>query len=296
MAFRPHLTAFRQEWERVVGVSRPGDGFFIINELRMLRKHKEYPPNLLESYTQVLSAISKTLEMPIRHAGPDNWTVFAKPVRYAELNNQAVPIPGIQSSDKCLIINADLWQTFKEMSLWVEALCIHEWCLFAEDLSRDNSRGLIYHLLTYRPDNRRPLTWERNQVDLLLMEGSGFICPWTETAITYQTSYALDHLLPVSIYPINELWNLVPSDPRFNSHVKGNRLPTPERLEQAKPFLELAYSHYAASKVLSVVLKEDVAVRFSTVNENNTNFPNAVATAVINLITSVAESRNIGRF
>jgi hypothetical protein len=32
-------------------------------------------------------------------------------------------------------------------------------------------------LLTNRPDNRRPLDWERNQIDLLMMEGRVFDHP-----------------------------------------------------------------------------------------------------------------------
>jgi hypothetical protein len=71
-----------------------------------------------------------------------------------------------------LIIQADLWQAFQKMSLWIEALCIHEWCLFSETVEQEDGqgadRGLIYRLLTDRPDNRRPLTWERNHVDVLL--------------------------------------------------------------------------------------------------------------------------------
>ena len=61
------------------------------------------------------------------------------------------------------------------MSLYIEALCIHEWCLFSERVNQESetsiSRGCIYQLLTDRPDNRRPLTWERNKIDLLLMGG-----------------------------------------------------------------------------------------------------------------------------
>jgi len=48
------------------------------------------------------------------------------------------------------------------LSLWIEALCIHEWCLFTERVQQENQqkvhRGSIYQLLTDRPDNRRPLT------------------------------------------------------------------------------------------------------------------------------------------
>lgn len=300
MSFRPQLTQLRYSWEQIVGgTSRPSDGFFLINELRVPRKYQTYSA-LHQAYAAALVAISKAIEMPIRYAGPSEWTVFAKPIKYADIDSQVVPIPGTKTIDKCLVIKADLWQTFQEMSVWVEALCIHEWCLFTEKVRQENqrshSRGMIYQLLTDRPGNRRPLNWEHHEVDLLLMEGNEFVCPWTFQRITYGIKYDLDHILPVSVYPVNELWNLVPADPDFNSYTKRDRLPKFERLQQAQPSIELAYRNYTASAKLSVALQEDVAIRFSTVSNNTATFPRSLSMAVVNLIDIVAESRNLARF
>lgn len=301
MSFRPQLKKLRCEWEPSVGgTSSPSDGFYLINELRVPRKFQTYSESLRQAYQAALAAISKAIEMPVRYAGPGNWTVFAKPVKYAEISAQVVAIPGTQIQDKCLVIQADLWQTFGEMSLWIEALCIHEWCLFTEKVQQENhsrvNRGLIYQLLTDRPDNRRPLTWERNNVDLLLMEGTEFDCPWTHKRISSATRYDLDHLLPVSLYPINELWNLVPADPDFNSHTKRDRLPSQAKLRQAQPSLELAYRNYSKSGSLSLALQEDVAVRFSSVFGDAACFPGVLSAAVVDLIDVFAESRNLARF
>lgn len=171
MSFRPQLEKLRREWESIVGgTSSPSDGFFLINELRVPRKYLAYSKPLRQVYQAALTAISKAIEMPVRYAGFGEWEVFKKPKKYAELSTQVVPIPGTQLADKCLVIQADLWQTFGEMSLWIEALCIHEWCLFTEKVQQENHlkvhRGCIYQLLTDRPDNRRPLSWERNHVDV----------------------------------------------------------------------------------------------------------------------------------
>lgn len=298
LAFRPALTKFRLRWEQLVGgISSPADGFFAINELRVFRKRQSYPPQLLIAYNEVIASINKTLEQPIRYAGPGEWTVFSKPIRYCQLQGQVAGVPGTQPQDRCLIITADLWQTFQAMSLWVEALCIHEWCLFSETVQGQQvNRGQIYSLLTARPNNRRPLTWERNQVDLLLMEGTTFICPWTEQPIYQGVAYNLDHLLPIAVYPVNELWNLIPADPNFNSHKKRDRLPSLHRLELARPHLEMAYRHYSTSKALHRALQEDVAICFVSIQQRNAAFPVAVAGAVVELIEQVAESRNLARF
>jgi hypothetical protein len=299
VSFRPQLTQLRQACEVLSGSSKPADGFWLINELRMPRKRLSYPSALLKLYRQTISSISKALEMPIRHAGAGEWTIFDKPAKYEYLNG-VVSIPGTQRGDVCLLISNELWQTFREMSLYVEALCIHEWCLFTEKVEQEAAigcdRGVIYRLLTDRPDNRRPLTWERNNVDILLMEGKEFICPWTTRRINKQVAYDLDHLVPVTVYPTNELWNLVPADPYFNSHVKRNRLPSLEKLIQAEPHLALAYSHYESSKSLSRAIREDTVIRFSTLRHENTDFPQAAAKAVVDFIDQLAALRNLARF
>jgi hypothetical protein len=300
MAFRPSLTQVRAEWERSLGgVSRPSDGFFLINELRISRKRALFSDDFLKAYHRAREAICQALLMPICHAGPGQWTVFDSPAPYASRRQWAVPIPGTQDNDKCLLIRAELWQAFRELSLWVEALCIHEWCLFTEKKAKKINaavdRGLAYCLLTDRPDNRRPLSWERNQVDLLMMEGMEFVCPWTERPVCSGMAYDLDHLVPVSVYPINELWNLVPSDPSFNMHIKRDRLPSPERLVRAEPHLVLAYTNYGASVLMSDAIREDVAARFSTIRPD-LSFPHAVARAAVDFISEVAASRNLARF
>ncbi len=327
IAFRDDLTAFRQDWEKFSGgISRPADGFFVINELRVLRKRRTYSLAFLTAYERAIKSICKALENPICHAGPGKWGVFSRPTRCSQLSNMiylptksmketvyrvadnshvydaprnVIPLPGVEGDELCLIFEPALWRTFRDVSLWVEALCIHEWCLFTENVHQGPGitidRGDVYRLLTDRPDNRRPLTWERNQVELLMMEGKQFICPWTAKMISLQ-AYDIDHLMPLSVYPINELWNLIPSDSTFNCHVKRNRLPSLERLERARPHLELAYAHYNDSHALAQALAEDVSVRFLHIQSSDLKYPQAITTAVIDFIDQVAESRNLARF
>lgn len=295
MAFRPALTELRWQWEQVVGgIKNPADGFFLINELRFPRKQRRYPQALIDAYQRAITSIANTIKNPIQYAGPGHWSIFEKPKTYNPIASRTVAVPGTKVRDRCLVIPLDLWATFRQMSLWVEALCIHEWCLFTGKVS-GYDRGYIYGLLTSRPDNRRPLTWERNQIDLLIMEGIAFTCPWTEKRIKQGTAYDLDHILPIAVYPTNELWNLVPADPAFNSHKKRDRLPTAERLAVATPHLEQTYLSYGTSKPLIEVLREDVALRFATV-EAGSSFSGSLSVAVVGLVEEVAEARNLARF
>lgn len=298
MAFRAALTDFRQQWEQTwSGLSNPADGYVVRGELRIARRRRQYSRELLDSYDATLRQIARTIEMPVRYAGPGEWSVFSRPVRLDQLRN-VVPLPGTGSAELCLVVTSDLWNTFRELSLWVESLCIHEWSLFTERVQQEAGagidRGTAYVFLTARPDNRRPLTWERNHIDLLLMEGCEFTCPWTERRITRTVSYDLDHLVPVSVYPINELWNLVPADPAFNSWQKRDRLPSDERLQRAQPHLAAAYNTYQVSPALGQAMRDDVGTRFSVAPV--TGFADGVAHAVVDFIAALSSSRNLARF
>jgi hypothetical protein len=301
MIFRLELTQLRRRWEQAVGLpSLPSDGYVVVNEMRVPRRRDQHPVELRAAYKRAIRAISRALEMPICHAGPGKWEVFEKPVQCKLVKSLGVPIPGTQAGDKCLVVPAEIWGLFRELSLWIEALCIHEWALFVEGVDQLDAepadRGHVYRLLTDRPDNRRPLTWERNQIDILILEGHEFVCPWTQRRIGTGTQYDIDHLVPVSLYPINEIWNLVPSDRDFNQHTKRDRLPGSDKLRTAEPILSRTYSTYRLVDTLAKALIEDVGLRFATVNPHSDGFTSEVASATVLFIDQIAESRNWARF
>ena len=138
------------------------------------------------------------------------------------------------------------------------------------------------------------MTWERNNVEILMMEGCQFECPWTGKKL-HQQNYDIDHLLPISVYPVNELWNLVPSDRDFNQQKKRDRLPSNDRLISAHPRLVQTYKNYTNSLVLSPVLLKDAGGRFPQLTQIN-NLPNGLADAVVAYLGTIAISRNMSVF
>ncbi len=301
MAFREELKRFRFEWTSIMGESiLPADGFFIINDLSIPRKRNSYPKILLRSYDITIRKICNTIKMPIRYAGDGEWTVFEKPKIFSQQMNNCISVPGTQSNDVCLIINKELWKEFLAISLYIEALCIHEWSLFTERKNKESNpdyeRGFVYRLLTERPDNRRPLTWERNQIDILLMEKKIFVCPWTERKIRYSNNYDIDHIIPVSAYPINELWNLAPSDPHYNSHTKRNRIPSLPRLRKAYPHLKLTYENYVSFPTTKRAVYEDALYRFKSMEFKTGEFVEDLTDSVIKYIDQLGNARNLARF
>jgi hypothetical protein len=301
IAFRPALTTLRLAWQQLVHLpAQPADGFFLLTEMRTPRRRITYAPDLQQAYQQAVAAVVKAIQMPIKYAGQGHWSVFAKPVRGSQLPvGISVLLPGTQPQELCVLIPATLWEAFHRLSLYVEALCLHEWCLFTEGVTQQQgnevSRGQVYTLLTARPDNRRPLSWERNQVDILLHEQVSFTCPWTLKRLACPQDYDLDHLLPLAVYPVNELWNLLPVDRDFNQQVKRDKVPNAGRLAAAEPWLAAAYGTYLQAPALQRAVREDAALRFAGVGEE-VNFAATLANCAVRFIDAVAAARYVQRF
>jgi len=296
ISFRSGLSALYREWEKLVEVSRPSDGFYLVGEFSSEHRRKSYRPELVSAFNIAVEQIITAIQQPIRYAGPGQYSVFDPPKRWSWLLAQKPNIycvPGTLGNDLCVVVDGELWQSFCDLSLWIEALCIHEWCLFTQSIAGVD-RGFVYGLITERPDNRRPLTWERNQVEILLLEGKEFVCPWTGKVLTLN-NYDIDHLLPISIYPINELWNLVPADRIFNQHVKRDRMPGRKILGAAHPRLAQAYQNYMSANEASIVLRQDAKIRFNSQVESE-EFHFILAENVTGFLNIVAESRSLAVF
>lgn len=310
IAFRPAIEQLRQAWEALVGPSRPSDGFFVRDELRSPRKRNMYAASpagakLLQAFDAATAQASQAAQYPIQYAGPggSQWSVFPRPLLARAAQQQgATLLPGTSEHDRCVLVAPQLWQVFQALSLWVEALCIHEWALFLEGVDqgtgRGVDRGLAYQLLTDHPQNRLPLTWERNAVQLLVQEGAVFVCPWTGRPLRTPEAFDLDHLVPVAVYPLNELWNLVPADRAFNQHVKRDRLPSDERLAQARPRLAQTYGIYLTSKELAPALRSDATGRFAALSNvtKDSGFSIELAEAVAGFVAHIRDGRGAAVF
>jgi hypothetical protein len=245
------------------------------------------------------------IKQPIQYAGVGEYSVFAKPRRLRELGPNVTAVPGTLPNDVCLVLSTALWNSFHSLSLWIEALAVHEWCLFSERFTSTGTngstaphRGDIYFLLTARPDNRRPLTWERNRIELLMMEGVTFTCPWTFKTLSSGEPFDIDHLLPLAVYPVNELWNLLPADRAFNQNEKRDRIPSLAKLQRAQPLIALSYGNYERQSELRKAVREDASLRFANLGNNKDggeDFATALAAHTVRFIEQVAQSRSVAR-
>ena len=289
MGFRPQLRDLRRAWEAVHGPSGAAGGWLLVDHMRVPRTRASYDAAFAERYRATLKQVAISLRQPLQYAGDGEWSVFTKPV-HARAAGEATRVPGTDPNEPVTILDPELWNAFRDISLWVEALAIHEWSLFTERVA-GVTRGRAYQLLTERPDNRLPTSWERNRVGLLIDEGHEIRCPWTGKRLD-RTGFDIDHIVPVSVHPFHELWNLVPSDATFNRNRNRARLPTRETLDRALPRLAATYGMYAREPELERALRSDVALRFTGAPTS----PDAIARSVADFTESIGTLRNVARF
>ena len=289
VSFRASLTALRAQWEAFTGL--PGtdaDGALLLADYQVNRGR--LPTDLQAAVDRCVADIARAVQQPVRYAGGGAHRVFGPPAPAGTLPGHR--LPGTGPLERAFTVPAFVWAALVELSLWVEALCLHEWSLYVERVAQSPAvtRGEVFTRLTGAPAGRVPLTWERHQVELLMLEGAVFHCPWTRVSLTRE-SFDLDHLIPLAAHPINELWNLLPCDRQHNRHVKRARVPDAAKLAEAVGTIESTYGLYAGHAVTGVVLQRDVEARFGVGLA-----PQPLAGAVVRLADHLAQARNLPRY
>ena len=125
-----------------------------------------------------------------------------------------------------------------------------------------------------------------------MLEGKTFVSPWTGKNLVVG-NYAIDHVIPVAVYPTNELWNLVPSDGYFNAHTKRARVSTPVRMNSATLPLAQTYGLYMGSQTLGPALRADLQERFAL---SPIGGPREIAETVAGVTLAIADARSVALF
>lgn len=125
-----------------------------------------------------------------------------------------------------------MWQAFNRFACWIEPVLVTEWTKTMQGYQGNQSEHLqkvIPHSLNWL-EARRSTTEVRNRFDTLKQHQSQS-CVWSGKDL--HNEYAIDHCMPFSRWPNNDLWNLLPSNSKVNSQ-KSDNLPTALKLKQAR--------------------------------------------------------------
>lgn len=117
-----------------------------------------------------------------------------------------------------ILLPQQFWQEMAELSHWIEPAIRLRW---AEETCRFSKQqfqvGEILSLLSKNYQADRNVTATRRIFSL-----SGPVhCTWTDNLL--RKTFEVDHIIPYSLWHNNDLWNLVPTDPKVN-HQKRDKL------------------------------------------------------------------------
>lgn len=90
--------------------------------------------------------------------------------------------------------------------------------------------------------------------------------------------FEIDHVLPLAVYPMNDLWNPVPADPAFNQHTKHDLIPSLKCLIKIEPHLTQTYALYTSTPLLHKAFVSDTKQRFHQLLPTDMSFPQRCAT------------------
>ena len=152
-------------------------------------------------------------------------TIKDGPVMYAGGALETGPVFRYEGKSRLIVMNADLWRELSLLGHWIADAVVLRWAALTQKFSyrQGISAGDVLPLLLARPDPLRATTLARKAY----VRGGVSECTWSGK--TLRRDFAVDHVLPFALWGNNDLWNLMPADPKVNGS-KSDKLPTGELL------------------------------------------------------------------
>jgi SAM-dependent methyltransferase len=118
-----------------------------------------------------------------------------------------------------VVIDAGAWREFCQLGHWIEPAVVLRW---AEETNRMSDGRVtvaeVLNRLVVNPTEERNVGVAKEVFDGMAEKR----CVWTDKPL--RAAYAVDHVIPFSLWHCNDLWNLLPCDVRVNGS-KSDKLP-----------------------------------------------------------------------
>lgn len=229
--------AFRTALLKLVNSFKPGglNAFYALFQSGRLNKEQIY---LL---TQAVNIIANTIIVgPVTYAGGsikdiDNIFRFNGIKR---ISHCSIPIDLIKGFGD-IVFPASLWHEMCFIGHWIGEAIILRWaelsCKFAK---YEVSIPAALERLIIRPESDRDVTRAKD----IYSNSQDLICVWSGKSLK-SSRFDVDHVMPYVFWHNNDLWNLMPTDPKINNQ-KREKIVTLETLHSSKDRI-IHYWHIA---------------------------------------------------
>ncbi|MBW4489470.1 MAG: methyltransferase domain-containing protein [Trichocoleus desertorum ATA4-8-CV12] len=134
-----------------------------------------------------------------------------------------------------ILIPKHLWMALLRFDIWIEPVVMAEWVRLMKGYAAGQGRGLepaeIAVAMIWSDPSRDVTAARQRALDLL--SSKNLFCVWSGKQLSEQ-SLNIDHCFPWSIWPCDDLWNLMPAHWQVNQQQKRDRLPSAEVFQVAQ--------------------------------------------------------------
>lgn len=134
------------------------------------------------------------------------------------------------------ILKDDMWHCFRQYGCWIEPLLVQQWITEMQKYERNQQQQIsldTYHHQLRWLEHQHDTAMVRKKVEQLRQQGMDVCSVWSGERLY---SYDIDHCVPFSYWPNNDLWNLLPASTKENRQ-KRDRLPSQLRLKSSSWFI-----------------------------------------------------------
>jgi hypothetical protein len=151
------------------------------------------------------------------------------PVQYAGGALETGTIFVFDRAGSQILMSADLWREFSLLGHWIIDAVVLRWAELTERFGQRQSirSSDVLPMLLARPEATRA-TYLVRQV---FVNHGVDRCTWSDRKLGGE--FAVDHVIPFSLWGNNDLWNLLPVHPAINAK-KSDKLPTADLIRERR--------------------------------------------------------------
>jgi hypothetical protein len=271
LAIRKYFIPIIEHYERNGGIQKFYNDF----------KKNDIPTDLRISLLILIKEIANVIKkMPMKYLGQSYFAKYYDDAYYkvAYFNKDGQNIPnnfefkGFENINifGTFTIPYRYFFVFENIGRYIlgNSSLLSKWTNFTLKLRtiENIKESTIYNLLLKSPVTERNVQMVKNILNKLKLENNILKCVWSGKQLT---NYAVDHLIPFSIWPNNNLWNLMPSDSKINL-MKLDKIPSENKLIQSKEEVLYYWNTYKKQYEHLFMQEIEYTLTGKILNKNNT--------------------------
>ena len=227
--------AFEDLFKSIITEYKKIGGFSVFyNDLR----NKGIPANLQDDFYKLTKKLRKTItRMPMKYIGRsvsnDYYSIFSFENDTVRKTKSIIDIEFLINNYGVFSLPKEYYEAFKILGSFISGKdsILFKWAEFSVNASKqDLSIEKVVNKVLKNPITEREIEESKRIYREILKDKGQVYCVWTgKKKITYD----IDHMIPFSIWKNNDLWNLLPSDPKINKK-KRDKIPSPKLIEKRR--------------------------------------------------------------